>query len=85
MAQFANALSTYVQRTVVDRTGFEGFYDFDLRYAPRGPGVSTEAAVADPRPSIFTAVQEQMGLRLVAETGPVDVLVVNSVNLPTEN
>lgn len=85
MAQLANALSTYVQRTVVDRTGFEGFYDFDLRYAPRGPGISTEAAAADPRPSIFTAVQEQMGLRLEAESGPVDVLVVDSVDLPTEN
>lgn len=85
MAQLANALSTYVQRTVVDRTGFEGFYDFDLRYAPRGPGISTEAAAADPRPSIFTAVQEQLGLRLEADTGPVDVLVVDSVDLPTEN
>ena len=85
MAQLANAISTYVQRPVVDRTGFDGFYDFDLRYAPRGPGISTEAAAADPRPSIFTAVQEQLGMRLEAETGAVDVLVVDNVNLPTQN
>ena len=79
----ANALTGYVRRMAVDRTGLEGAFDFDLTYAPseRGGGPAT----SDERPSIFTAVQEQLGLKLESATAPVDMLVVDSVSMPTEN
>jgi uncharacterized protein (TIGR03435 family) len=79
----ANALTGYVRRVVVNRTGLEGPFDFTLTYAPaaaRGGG-----PLSDDRPSIFTAVQEQLGLKLEAATAPVEVLVIDRVSLPTEN
>jgi uncharacterized protein (TIGR03435 family) len=80
----ANALAGPAGRTVVDRTGLEGAFDFELRYAPAaardgGPPPS------DDRPSIFVAVQEQLGLKLEPTTAPVEMLVVDSVSMPTEN
>jgi uncharacterized protein (TIGR03435 family) len=83
MTFLANALTGFAQRVVVNRTGLEGPFDFDLTYAPAargaGPGPS------DDRPSIFTAVQEQLGLKLESATAPVEVLVIDSVSMPTEN
>jgi uncharacterized protein (TIGR03435 family) len=79
----ANALTGYVQRMVVDRTGLEGPIDFDLTYAPAARGGGP--APSDDRPSIFTTVQEQLGLKLEAATAPVEVLIVDSVSMPTEN
>ena len=69
---FAGFLSGQVRRIVVDRTGLTGNWDFDLKWSP------PESPNADPdRPSIFTALQEQLGLRLEATTGPVEVLVID--------
>jgi uncharacterized protein (TIGR03435 family) len=85
MPQLANALAQFARRPVVDRTGLTGFFDFDLRYAPPGRGTPPAAAQVDDRPSIFTAVQEQLGLRLDAARAPVDVLVIDRLDLPTEN
>jgi uncharacterized protein (TIGR03435 family) len=73
-----------VKRQVVDRTGLEGTYDFDLKYAP------DTAAIDDPRfadhPNIFTAVQEQLGLKLVPQKVPVDTFVIDHADkVPTEN
>ena len=62
-------------RPVVDRTGLTGRFDFTLNWAPEG-STDTEA------PSIFTAVQEQLGLKLEPARGPVDVLVIDSVERP---
>jgi uncharacterized protein (TIGR03435 family) len=61
---------------VVDRTGLSGEWDFDLKWNPDPASTDTE------RPSIFTALQEQLGLKLEATTGPVDVLVVDRVERP---
>ena len=74
MNEFARFLNVNVGRTVVDRTGLTGVWDFDLKWsAPNAP-------TPDPdRPSIFTALQEQLGLRLDAATGPVEVLVIDRV------
>jgi uncharacterized protein (TIGR03435 family) len=52
---------------------------------PGVPGGAVPAASADPVPSLFTAIQEQLGLRLESTKGPVDVLVIDSVQKPTEN
>jgi len=68
-------------RKVVDKTGLAGLYQIDLNFAPDPlpPG-------ADPNlSSLFTALREQLGLRLVPETGQVDTFVVESVEKPSEN
>ena len=79
----ANALTGYTRRMVVDRTGLEGPFDFTLTYAPAARGGGP--AASDDRPSIFTAVQEQLGLKLEATTAPVEVLVIDSASMPSEN
>ena len=74
MNEFARFLALNTGRIVVDRTGLTGVWDFDLKYSP------DNAPNPDPdRPSIFTALQEQLGLRLQATTGPVEVLVIDRV------
>ena len=72
-------LSFAVGRVVVNKTGLEGGYDFTLEYAPDG------ADASDPRPSIFTALEEQLGLKLEPARGPVDVIVVDHIERPTAN
>ncbi len=79
MTMFALNLSGMMGRVVVDKTGLQGGYDFALEWAPEG------AAPTDPRPSIFTAFEEQLGLKLVATKGPVDVLVVDGIERPSPN
>jgi len=73
---FANGLSQTVGRAVVDRTGLTGNWAFELTYAP-------ELSPDSDAPSLFTAIQEQLGLKLEATKGPVDVLVVDRVERPT--
>jgi bla regulator protein blaR1 len=74
MNELARFLALNTGRTVVDRTGLTGVWDFDLKYSP------PNAPNPDPDPpSIFTALQEQLGLRLDATTGPVEVLVIDRV------
>ena len=73
---FAAALGVLIGDFVVDRTGLTGLYDFELSYAPN-PTVNSDL------PSIFAAVQEQLGLRLEATRGPVDVLVIDRMEKPT--
>ncbi len=72
-------LSFAVGRVVVNKTGLEGGYDFTLDYAPDG------ADPSDTRPSIFTAIEEQLGLKLEPARGPVDVIVVDHIERPTAN
>lgn len=67
-------------RRVFDKTGLTGIYDFKLVYRP--PDVSRPD---DNRPTLFTALEEQLGLKLVAARGVVDVLIVDHIERPTEN
>jgi uncharacterized protein (TIGR03435 family) len=94
MTLLASMLAQVVRRSVVDRTGLKGAFDFDLRWTPDTlpvrPGMQTDqpfrfnGVEIDPNgPSIFTALQEQLGLKLEATRGPVDVLVVDGVERPT--
>jgi uncharacterized protein (TIGR03435 family) len=92
MAQF---LSPSVNRVVIDRTGLAGNFDVDLtwtpdRLPPRAPGtppdqvIRVNGAEIDPNgPSIFTAVREQLGLKLESGKGPVEVLAIDHVEQPS--
>ncbi len=68
-------------RPVVDHTGLSGKYDFTLKYTPSADGAADESG----RPSIFTALEEQLGLKLVSTKEPVEVLVVDSLQEPAED
>lgn len=68
-------------RPVVDHTGLTGKYDFTLEYTPFARASTDESG----RPSIFTAIEEQLGLKLVPTKQPVEVLVVESIEQPTAN
>jgi uncharacterized protein (TIGR03435 family) len=77
-----------LDRPVVDKTGLPGRYDFDLEWAPDETqfGGEVPPAPADaPSPPLFTAMQQQLGLRLVAARGPIDALVVDRVERPSAN
>ena len=96
MVELARSLSQFVNRIVVDKTGLNGKFDFQLTYTPEGrgfpglpagaPPIGVEAPPADPNgASLFTALQEQLGLKLDSQKGPVDVLVIDSIEQPTED
>jgi uncharacterized protein (TIGR03435 family) len=85
----ARQLPSILDRLVVERTGATGIFDWDLEWAP-GPGelspLSADAPATPPeRPSIFTALEEQLGLKLDTERAQVDVLVIDAVARPTPN
>lgn len=83
MASLAALLSRYMGQPVVDRSGIEGVYDFELRWSRDDQ--SAERA-NDAPPSIFTELQEKLGLRLQAQKVPAEIVVVDSVErMPTEN
>jgi bla regulator protein BlaR1 len=85
MATLASSLSTRVSRIVVDHTGLPGGFDFDLSWTPdQRPAGGPEASTIDPNgASLFTAVQEQLGLKLEPAKAPVEVLVIDQVQRPT--
>jgi uncharacterized protein (TIGR03435 family) len=90
IAQFTSLLALTAGRAIVNKTGLTGRYDIDLTYVPErpGPGFATDNAPAanDPNaPSLFTALQEQLGLKLERDQQPQDVLVIERVERPTED
>jgi uncharacterized protein (TIGR03435 family) len=90
MAQIAFALNRAVDRPIIDRTNLKAYFNVRLQFAPdalqRTPPAADAPAVNGPTgPSIFTAVQEQLGLRLEPSSSPMEVLVIDSVQKPTEN
>lgn len=74
----STVLGNKLSHPVIDKTGLPGKYDWTLVWDPDPSADSTE-------PSIFTAVQEQLGLKLDAQKGPVKMLVIDSVERPSEN
>ncbi len=93
MADFAGVMQTAVlDRPVVDRTGLQGRFDFTLNWTPddsqfRSMGVQVPPPPADGTgpPGLFTAIQEQLGLRLESVTAPVEAIVIDRVERPSEN
>jgi uncharacterized protein (TIGR03435 family) len=80
------SLSGLAGRLVNNRTGLQGFYALKLNFsAPRDGSSSREAALPDDAPEFFTALQEQLGLKLQPEKTIVPVFVVDSIERPTEN
>jgi bla regulator protein blaR1 len=86
-----------IDRTVVDRTGLTGNYDFTLEWTPDnappamtggsegGRPVNSAPSQSDAGPSIYTALEEQLGLKLESQKGPVDVIVIDHVEQPSPN
>jgi uncharacterized protein (TIGR03435 family) len=86
MAQLAQTLGGLAGGLVNDRTGLDGFYELTLKYAPRtGPGPAATGTSPDDPPDVFTALQEQLGLKLQPEKSTVPVLVIDHLERPTEN
>jgi len=82
MEEFAEHMWYPTGRTVIDKTGLTDRYDFELHWTPDDTPPNSPNADS---PSIFTAVQEQLGLRLEPGTAPLDVLIVDSAEEPTPN
>jgi len=101
MSSFVDMLARQVDRPVFDNTGLTGYYDFDIEFKPEGPmmrgmpmpmphgdgpGGGGPAPDAVEAPSIFTAVQDQLGLKLEPKKGPVETVVVDHFEkTPIEN
>jgi uncharacterized protein (TIGR03435 family) len=91
MGDFAEVMqSTMLDRPVVDQTGLVGRFDFQLKFTPDqsqygGMRPPPAADDAEAPPDLFTAMQEQLGLKLQATKAPVDVLVIDKVSKPSEN
>jgi uncharacterized protein (TIGR03435 family) len=92
LALLAEELSKRLGRVVIDKTGIQGRFDITLTWTPdegtapplNGSG-GTSAAADSSGPSIFTAIQEQLGLKLESQKGPVQVLVIDHIEMPSEN
>jgi len=92
---FADILSRQLGRKVLDRTGIKGNYDFKLQWTPDesqpssgaegNPTVPAAPASDSSEPAIFTAIQEQLGLKLQSQKGPVEILVIDRIEQPSEN
>jgi uncharacterized protein (TIGR03435 family) len=88
MQAFVGTLTQVLGRQVIDETGLTGEYDLDVIFTPeglRGALVGPPPASVSDAPSLATALQDDLGLRLEPRRGPVDVLVVDRVERPTEN
>jgi uncharacterized protein (TIGR03435 family) len=93
MADFAGVMQTAVlDRPVVDQTGLSGRFDFELKWTPDefqfgglGIKVPPPSDTANAPPDLATAMQEQLGLKLVSTKAPVEVLVIDSVEKPSAN
>ena len=82
MTHLANILALALQRPVKDETGLKGEFAFALEWTP---GLSDTDDRPSPRPSLFTAVQEQLGLKLESVKGPIEVLVIDRAEKPSGN
>jgi uncharacterized protein (TIGR03435 family) len=85
MTMLATLLSRFERQTVIDATGLKALYALRLEWTPENAGPQTPD-VLPAGPSLFAAIQEQLGLRLESRKGPVDVVVVDRAEqVPTEN
>jgi uncharacterized protein (TIGR03435 family) len=79
MSGLASVLSSRVGNQVIDKTALTGFYNFTLTWTP------DEAAATESGPSIFNALEEQLGLKLEPAKGNVEFLIIDSVERPSGN
>ena len=88
MEEFTRQLSPVLRRPVINETGLAGEFDYDVIFSPEGLGgalVGPPPASVSDAPSLETALRDDLGLRLESRRGPVDVLVVDRLERPTEN
>ncbi len=93
MPDLAKYLSTLLGREVIDKTGYTDRFALHVEFAlddvlaglPSPKPIDSSAPAADSKPSLFTALQQQLGVKLESSKGPVDVLVIDRVERPTEN
>lgn len=87
MREFAGALSRLLDRPVADETALTALYDLTLEWTPDdAPPSPTNSEASEPGPSLFSALQDQLGLRLQTQKVSVDIVIVDHVEkLPTEN
>ncbi|HYR86145.1 MAG TPA: TIGR03435 family protein [Terriglobia bacterium] len=93
MSQIIDALAAILGRPVVDKTGLTGFFDVRLQFSPESASLAETGAPSLEQPvgnnplipSLFTAIQEQLGLRLEASKTLAEVLIIDSVQKPSEN
>lgn len=87
MDQFCRNLSNAVRRPVVDKTGLTGQYSFTLEFTPErlAPGGPADSSSPDSAPSLFTALQEQLGLKLESTKAPVKTYAIEKLEKPSEN
>lgn len=87
ISRFVTRLSEILGRPVLDSTALLGSYDIDLEWAPEASqfGGTAREVPDDKRPSIFSAIQEQLGLRLESKRIPLEILIIASVQRPSEN
>jgi uncharacterized protein (TIGR03435 family) len=80
MQTFVFNLSHEMGRQVIDETGLTDNYDFELRWTP-----DDQQEAPDAGPTAFTALEEQLGLKLISAKGPVEVIVIDRIERPSEN
>jgi uncharacterized protein (TIGR03435 family) len=86
MDELARNMSRLVGRVIVDRTGLQDRYDFDLKFVPDGDLATAPRDGAPPElPSLYVALEEQLGLKLEPQRAPVDVAVIDSIQRPVED
>jgi uncharacterized protein (TIGR03435 family) len=90
LSQLATGLAAFAGRFTIDKTELTGRFDVNLTWTPEPSpsnpaGPAPEPAAGSTGPSLFTALQEQLGLKLVSEKGPVAALVVDRLEQPTAN
>jgi bla regulator protein blaR1 len=88
MTTLLEVLSSLAGRTVVDKTGLNGKYDIKLRWSPEDSHPDSDAGGAGVEGSdvdFFTAIQEQLGLKLIPSKGPVNALVIDHIDKPSGN
>jgi uncharacterized protein (TIGR03435 family) len=92
ISQLVPSLARFLGRTVVDKTGLTGKYDVTLHWTPDDmqlaqlpPDAPRPAASDTSGPSMFTALQEQLGLKLESQKGPVEMIVIDRAEKPSEN
>jgi uncharacterized protein (TIGR03435 family) len=92
LSMLAGLMNLILDRPVIDKTGITDYFEIHLRFAPddsaaprpANPGAPAEVQAPD-APYIFQAIQEQLGLKLVTAKGPIDVLVIDHIERPSEN
>lgn len=85
MASLASVLTLFLKRPVIDRTGLNGYYDFDVKWTSPDVANASSTFGAEGAGLLVSVLQNQLGLRLTKATGPVPYWVVDHIEMPTEN